>query len=127
MLVEMGKKARKAARVLGRTETTVKNAVLLSLADEILAQAEPILAANAQDVADGEKTGLTPALIDRLALNPARLEGIANELRNTASLPDPIGEIIDDMVMPNGLRVSKQRVQLGVVGVIYEFAAQCNR
>ena len=101
--------------------------MLLSLADEILTQADPILAANSQDVADGEKAGLTPALIDRLTLNPARLEGIASELRNTASLPDPIGEIIEDMVMPNGLRVSKQRVQLGVVGVIYEFATQCNR
>jgi len=120
MLVEMGKKAKKAARVLGRTESTLKNTVLLSLADEILAQAEPILAANAQDVADGEKAGLTPALIDRLALNPTRLDGIANELRNTATLPDPIGETIEEMVMPNGLQVSKQRVQLGVLGVIYE-------
>jgi len=120
MLVEMGKQARKAARVLGHTETEHKNKVLESLADEILLQSEPILSANAQDVADGEKTGLTPALIDRLTLNPARLEGIANELRNTATLPDPIGEVIEETVMPNGLRVSKQRVQLGVIGVIYE-------
>jgi glutamate-5-semialdehyde dehydrogenase len=120
MLVEMGKRAKKAARVLGQTETEHKNKVLESLADEILVQSEPILSANAQDVVDGEKAGLTPALIDRLTLNPSRLEGIANELRNTAALPDPIGEIIEETVMPNGLRVSKQRVQLGVVGVIYE-------
>jgi len=120
MLVEMGKRARKAARVLGRTETKHKNKVLESLADEILLQSELILSANAQDVADGEKAGLTPALIDRLTLNPARLEGIANELRNTAALPDPIGEVIEENIMPNGLRVSKQRVQLGVIGVIYE-------
>ncbi len=120
MLVDMGKRARKAARILGRTETERKNTFLNSLADEILVNANPILAANTQDITDGEKAGLTPALIDRLTLNPARLEGIANELRITASLPDPIGETIEETVMPNGLRVSKQRVHLGVICVIYE-------
>jgi glutamate-5-semialdehyde dehydrogenase len=120
MLVEMGQRARKAARILGRTTTELKNAVLLALADEILARADLILAANAQDVAEGEKAGLTPALIDRLMLNPVRLAGVASELCNTASLPDPIGETIEETVMPNGLQVSKQRVQLGVLGVIYE-------
>jgi len=120
MLVEMGKRARQSARVLGRANTALKNAVLLALADELLLQADVILAANAQDVADGQQIGLTPALIDRLTLNSSRMEGIANELRNTASLPDPIGEIMEKTTMPNGLRVHKQRVQLGVVGVIYE-------
>jgi glutamate-5-semialdehyde dehydrogenase len=120
MLVEMGKRARQSARVLGRANTDLKNVVLMTLADELLAHTDAILAANAQDVADGQQAGLTPALIDRLTLNPSRMEGIANELRNTASLPDPIGEIIEETSMPNGLRVRKQRVQLGVVGVIYE-------
>jgi glutamate-5-semialdehyde dehydrogenase len=120
MLTKMGKQARQAARVLGRAKTDLKNTVLTALADELLTQADPILAANAQDIADGEKAGLTPALIDRLTLNPARLQGIANELRNTVALPDPIGEIIEETTMPNGLRVRKQRVQLGVLGVIYE-------
>ncbi|MFL7870420.1 MAG: glutamate-5-semialdehyde dehydrogenase [Anaerolineales bacterium] len=120
MLVEMGKQARKAARILGRTETARKNAVLISLADAILAQSDQILAANAQDIADGEHAGLTPALIDRLTLNPDRLDGIANELRNTALLPDPVGETFEETRMPNGLQVSKQRVPLGVLGVIYE-------
>jgi glutamate-5-semialdehyde dehydrogenase len=120
MLVEMGKKACIAARILGRTDTALKNAVLTSLASEILSQANTILTTNAQDVADGEKAGLTPALIDRLTLTPARLESIAAELRNTASLPDPIGEIIEEETMPNGLQISKQRVHLGVLGVIYE-------
>ena len=120
MLIEMGKRARKAARILGRTETTLKNTVLISLAEAILLQSDQILAANAQDIADGENAGLTPALIDRLTLNPARLKGIADELRNTASLPDPIGETIEETLMPNGLKVSKQRVHLGVLGVIYE-------
>ena len=120
MLVEMGKRARKAARVLGRTETARKNAVLLSLADAILSQSGNILAANAQDIADGKSAGLTPALIDRLTLNPDRLNGIANELRSTALLPDPVGETFEENRMPNGLQVSKQRVPLGVLGVIYE-------
>ena len=75
MLIEMGKRARKAARILGRTETTLKNTVLMSLAEAILSQSDQILAANARDIADGENAGLTPALIDRLTLNPVRLEG----------------------------------------------------
>jgi len=120
MLIEMGKRARQAARILGRIETDLKNTVLTDLADELITQADPILAANAQDITDGEKAELTPALIDRLTLSLTRLEGIADELRNTASLPDPIGEIIEETIMPNGLRVRKQRVQLGVLGVIYE-------
>jgi glutamate-5-semialdehyde dehydrogenase len=120
MLVETGKRAKIAARILGRTNNGLKNTVLKSLADEILAQANPILVANTEDVTDGKKAGLTPALIDRLTLNPARLEGIAIELHNTASLPDPVGETIEETMMPNGLRVSKRRVPLGVLGVIYE-------
>ena len=82
MLVEMGKRARQSARVLGRANTDLKNVVLMTLADELLAHTDAILAANAQDVADGQQAGLTPALIDRLTLNPSRMEGIANELRN---------------------------------------------
>jgi len=120
MLVELGKRARNAALTLGRTKTVLKNRVLDSLADEIIFNSESILTANALDVIDGKNAGLTPALIDRLTLNPARLEGIADELRNTAALADPIGEIIEEMEMPNGLNVSKQRVHLGVLGVIYE-------
>ena len=120
MLVEMGKRARQAARIVGRASTAQKNALLNALAAELLAQSESILAANAQDVADGQQAGLTPALLDRLTLDPVRLAGIAAELRNTASLPDPIGEIIEASTLPNGLQIRKQRVQLGVIGVIYE-------
>jgi glutamate-5-semialdehyde dehydrogenase len=120
MLVEMGQRGRKAAHVLGRATTEVKNAFLLDLAEEILKHKGEIIAANKWDIADGENAGLTCAFIDRLTLTPARLEGIADELRNTASLPDPVGEVIEQRVMPNGLRVSKRRVHLGVVGVIYE-------
>jgi glutamate-5-semialdehyde dehydrogenase len=120
MLIEMGKQARQASRSLARADTQTKNAMLTALAGQLGAQAERILAANALDVADGQSAGLAPALIDRLTLNPSRLDGIAAELRQTISLPDPVGEAFDEGVLPNGLKIRKQRVPLGVIGVIYE-------
>jgi glutamate-5-semialdehyde dehydrogenase len=120
MLIEMGKQARQAARILGRAETQPKNAALTCLAEQLLAQSDPILAANAQDVAESQKAGLSLALLDRLTLNPSRLAGIASELRQTISLPDPVRETFDEKVLPNGLKIHKQRAPLGVIGVIYE-------
>jgi glutamate-5-semialdehyde dehydrogenase len=120
MLTEMGKRARQAAQSLARAETDQKNAVLTSLAEQLLAQSALILAANAQDVAESQKAGLTPALLDRLTLNPARLQGIVSELRQTIALPDPVREIFEPTTLPNGLKIHKQRVPLGVIGVIYE-------
>jgi glutamate-5-semialdehyde dehydrogenase len=120
MLTDMGKRARQAAQSLARAETSQKNAALTSLAEQLLTQSAPILAANAQDVAEGGKAGLTEALLDRLTLNPSRLAGIASELRQTVSLPDPVGETFDKTIFPNGLKIHKQRVPLGVLGVIYE-------
>jgi glutamate-5-semialdehyde dehydrogenase len=120
MLIEMGKRARAAGRILGRTTTEQRNAVLASLAEGILACSAEILAANHLDIADGEAAGLTPALIERLTLSEARLEGIAADLRGVISLPDPVGEVFDERTMANGLQIRKQRVPLGVLGVIYE-------
>ena len=120
MLIEMGKQARQAARILGRAETQQKNAALTCLAEGLLAQSNPILAANAHDVAESQEAGMSPALLDRLTLNPSRLAGIASELRQTISLPDPVGERFDEKVLPNGLKIHKQRAPLGVIGVIYE-------
>ncbi len=120
MLIKMGKQARQAARILGRAKTQQKNAALTTLAEQILAQSDPILAANAQDVAESQEAGLSPALLDRLTLNPSRLAGIASELHQTISLPDPVGETFDKKVLPNGLKIHKQRAPLGVIGVIYE-------
>ena len=120
MLTEMGKQARQAAQSLARAEKPQKNAALTSLADQLLAQSDLILAANAQDVSDSRKTGLAPAMLDRLTLNPARLQGIVSELRQTIALPDPVREIFDPGTLPNGLKIHKQRVPLGVIGVIYE-------
>jgi glutamate-5-semialdehyde dehydrogenase len=120
MLIETGKQARQASRSLARADTQTKNTMLTALADQLAAQAKAILAANVQDVADGQAAGLAPALLDRLTLNPSRLEGIAAELRQTISLPDPVGETFDEGELPNSLKIRKQRVPLGVIGVIYE-------
>ena len=120
MLIDMGKKARQAAQSLARAETVQKNAALSSLAEQLIAQSATILAANALDVAESQAAGLAPAMLDRLTLNPARLEGIVSELRQTISLPDPVRETFEQGTLPNGLKIHKQRVPLGVIGVIYE-------
>ncbi len=120
ILLEMGKRARAAAAHLAQLSSEVKNRLLLELAERLQAQQEMILAANASDVAAGRQAGLSEALLDRLALTPQRLEAIAADLRNVASLPDPVGETFESSVFENGLRVHKQRVPLGVLAVIYE-------
>ena len=116
----MGQRARAASRQLARATTEKKNAALLALADRLLTNRVDILAANARDLADGGTAGLSPALLDRLTLNESRLNGIADDLRRVAGLPDPVGQTFDEATLPNGLRVRKQRVPLGVMGVIYE-------
>ena len=115
-----GKAARKAARELAKTTGQVKNQALLNIADGLKSRQEEILAANEKDCDAGRENGLSESLLDRLLLNPERLEGIASEVRNVASLPDPVGETIEMRVMPNGLQIGKRRVPLGVIGAIYE-------
>jgi glutamate-5-semialdehyde dehydrogenase len=97
-----------------------KNQALHCMADMLLASASAILDANQQDLAEARNAGLSPAMLDRLMLNPSRLQGIAADLLSVAGLPDPVGEIFEQQLMPNGLRVHKQRVPLGVLGVIFE-------
>lgn len=120
MLLEMGKRARLASRILCRATTEQKNAALLCLSEQIISSADAILAANQLDIADGRENGLSPAMLDRLTLNEPRLQGIANDLSKVVALNDPVGEIFEQAVLPNGLRVHKQRVPLGVLAVIYE-------
>lgn len=117
---EIGQRAKAAAQTMARAGSEAREAVLLSMADHILDAADAILDANHVDVAQGRQNGLTFALLDRLTLNLSRLEGIAADLRTVAKLIDPVGEVFDDTILPNGLRVHKQRVPLGVLGVIYE-------
>ncbi len=115
-----GKAARRAARKLATISADVKNAALHNVADGLKAREEEILAANEQDIANGEKRGLEEYFLDRLLLTPERLEGLANDVRGVAALPDPVGEMIDMRNVPNGMTVGKRRVPLGVIGAIYE-------
>lgn len=120
MLIELGKRARLASRKLARLTTSQKNTALHTLADALLADQTNILAANLSDVESAKAAGLAPAMIDRLMLNEARLADIAHSLRLVADLTDPVGEIFEESTQPNGLHIRKQRVPLGVLGVIYE-------
>ncbi len=115
----IGQQARAAAITLRLYDTAAKNAALLAIADTIDAHQAAILEANAADLEDGRAAGLTPALLDRLNLQ-GRLAGITADVRHVAELPDPVGREFDVRTLPNGLRVRKRRVPLGVLGVIYE-------
>lgn len=116
----MGQAAKQAAFQLATASTAQKNKALSIIADELEANAQTILAANTQDIELGRKAGLTEALLDRLLLNESRLSGIAADVRNVISLNDPVGSEIDSKILENGMSLSRRRVPLGVVGVIYE-------
>ncbi len=116
----MGQAAKQAAFQLATASTAQKNKALSIIADELEANANTILAANAQDIELGRQAGLTDALLDRLLLNESRLEGIAADVRNVINLNDPVGSEIDSKILENGMSLSRRRVPLGVVGVIYE-------
>ncbi|WP_312394119.1 glutamate-5-semialdehyde dehydrogenase [Mixta calida] len=120
MLEEMGKAAKAASYQLATLTTAEKNRVLMTIADQLEAQSAAILAANEQDLADARGNGLSEALLDRLMLNPARLKGIADDVRQVCRLADPVGQLIDGGQLDSGLRIERRRVPLGVVGVIYE-------
>ncbi|WP_435247654.1 glutamate-5-semialdehyde dehydrogenase [Vibrio sp. nBUS_14] len=119
-LTNMGIAAKDAAFHLATASTAQKNKALVIIADELEANAATILEANAKDIELGREAGLTDALLDRLLLNEERLTGIANDVRNVISLNDPVGSEIDSKVLENGMSLSRRRVPLGVVGVIYE-------
>ncbi len=116
----MGKAAKQAAFQLATVSTTQKNNALAIIADELEAQSVAILKANAQDIELARQAGLNDAMLDRLLLNESRLQAIANDVRNVINLNDPVGSEIDSRVLENGLSLSRRRVPLGVVGVIYE-------
>ncbi|MFA0225296.1 glutamate-5-semialdehyde dehydrogenase [Vibrio splendidus] len=119
-LTNMGIAAKDAAFHLATASTAQKNKALAIIADELEANAATILEANAKDIELGREAGLTDALLDRLLLNEERLTGIANDVRNVISLNDPVGCEMDSKVLENGMSLSRRRVPLGVVGVIYE-------
>ncbi|WP_313344878.1 glutamate-5-semialdehyde dehydrogenase [Stenotrophomonas sp.] len=111
---------RDAAQVLAQLSSTAKAALLMDMADALDADTDTILAANARDLAAAEANGVGSAMLDRLALNPARLSAVSAALREVAALPDPVGTVTRDDVRPNGIRVQKVRVPLGVIAMIYE-------
>lgn len=119
-LTDKGMMARKAARRLAFLSTSVKDAALESIAAALETEQATVLEANEQDLAAGRTAGLSDAMLDRLLLTPARLEGMAGDVREVAALPDPTGEVFDMRTLPNGLQVGRKRVPVGVLGVIYE-------
>ncbi|SNT18782.1 glutamate-5-semialdehyde dehydrogenase [Sphingopyxis indica] len=120
LIADMGARARAAAKHMATAPTAKKAAALKAGAQQLRAQAAEILTANAQDMAAGEASGLTSAMLDRLRLDETRLGAIADAVDAVAALPDPVGAEIDRVERPNGLVLSRVRVPLGVVGIIYE-------
>ncbi|SIO93106.1 glutamate-5-semialdehyde dehydrogenase [Vibrio spartinae] len=119
-LILTGKAAKEAAFQLSTATTAHKNRALTMIADALEANRDAILAANAQDIELGRQSGLSDALLDRLLLNTERLADIASDVRNVVGLQDPVGQEMDRRILENGMSLSRRRVPLGVVGVIYE-------
>ncbi|GAA0696133.1 glutamate-5-semialdehyde dehydrogenase [Marinobacterium maritimum] len=119
-MTELGERARAASRLMARADTASKNKALAAMADAIDASRAALADANAQDMQNGRDKGLDAAMLDRLELTPARIDGMIEGLRQVAALPDPIGGIRDMNYRPSGIQVGKMRVPLGVIGIIYE-------
>jgi len=119
-MTELGKNARAASRAMARANTGAKNAALLAIADSILGSQSYLIQENDKDLQAGKANGLDDALLDRLALNEERIQGMAEGLRQIAALADPVGEISDLNYRPSGIQVGRMRVPLGVIGIIYE-------
>ncbi len=119
-MIQIGQAARAASRQLGIAGTDLKNRALLAIAEELEKQAGGVLEQNARDLADGRAGGLSEAMLDRLLLTEKRISALAADARRIATLPDPVGAEFESRVLPNGLRLSKRRIPIGVIGVIYE-------
>ncbi len=120
MLEQMGAAAKAASYKLALLSSREKNRVLEKIAEYLEAQSHEILLANEQDLLEARRNGLSEAMLDRLALSPARLKSIADDVRQVCSLADPVGQVIDGGLLDSGLRIERRRVPLGVIGVIYE-------
>ncbi|HET6774188.1 MAG TPA: gamma-glutamyl-phosphate reductase, partial [Acidimicrobiales bacterium] len=117
---DLGARAKAASRVLATASTEAKDATLLAAADLLVERTDDLLAANAADVEREQAAGASATVVDRLRLTAARVEGMAGGLRQVAALADPVGEVSQGWTRPNGLRIAKVRVPLGVVAIIYE-------
>jgi glutamate-5-semialdehyde dehydrogenase len=119
-IAQLARDARAAGRLVAKAGSERRSAALSAIADAVDARHAAILAANRQDVAEAERAGLTGALLDRLRLDERRLDSIACAVRNVAALPDPVGATVKEWTRPNGLRVARRRIPLGVIAIIYE-------
>jgi glutamate-5-semialdehyde dehydrogenase len=119
-LPELGRRAKAASRLLGTASTATKDAALAAAADVLSQRAADVLRANAADVERAERGGTSATVVDRLRLTPARIDAMADGLRQVAALPDPVGQVVEGWTRPNGLLIEKVRVPLGVVAIIYE-------
>lgn len=119
-LEQQGEAARRAARVMMTASTGQKNEALAGMAQALLDGCADILAANREDLEAARQGGMSEAMLDRLALSEKRVQDMAEGIRQVQALPDPVGEIVEGSVRPNGLQVQKVRVPLGVIGMIYE-------
>lgn len=120
MVLEKAKNAKQASRLLAKTSTSAKNKALNAMADGLLSAKEELKKENEKDIAYARERGLSSALIDRLTLNDKRIEAMASGIKEIVALPDPVGEVTRMWQRPNGLRIGKIRVPLGVIGIIYE-------
>lgn len=119
-IAQMARDARAAGRLVARAGSERRTAALHAIADAVVAQRDAILAANRDDVAAAERAGISGAMLDRLRLDAARLDKIAAAIRDVAALPDPVGQTVKEWTRPNGLRVARRRIPLGVIAIIYE-------
>lgn len=119
-LNEKGKLAKEASYVLATLSTDVKNKALSAIADALVEKTDYIISENIKDIKNGKSNDMPEGLIDRLTLTPERIDGIAEGIRQIAALPDPVGETVSGIKRPNGLKITKIRVPLGVIGIIYE-------
>ncbi len=119
-IISMAKSAKSAATALSRVSSVVKNKALLHMAEELIKHKDDLMAENAKDLEYAQTIGLSAAMLDRLALKEATIEGMAGGLREVAALPDPVGRVTSMWKRPNGLLVGRMRIPLGVIGIIYE-------
>ena len=119
-LISLGKKAKEASYILGNLSSKDKNDALYAMADFLIENSKIIIEANKKDLETSRIKGTSESMLDRLALNEARIEGMANGLRQVAALEDPVGEVLGMWTRPNGLQIGKKRVPMGVIGIIYE-------
>lgn len=120
MLEDLGKRAKKASRVMAKLGTNDKNKALLAVADALVANAEEVIAANDIDIKNAKENGMSESLLDRLKLDTKRFNDMAEGIRQVVSLEDPIGEVLSMKERPNGLLIGQKRIPMGVIGIIYE-------